>query len=312
MPMGIYRLTKSAVGLTMSRKGKRFCYAQTITGVSISRFMSSKRIVLATFGSLGDVQPMLALALTLKSRAHDVLLAGPPEKHAWATQLGCPFYPMGSNVTGFLDTMKDAHSIPSAFRFIRFLKGEFIDQFCALKKVFSGADLAVGASLAFSVASIAESMEIPYRYVAFTPQLLPSGHHPFLACRRQNFPPWINRMTWRIPRHLERFYLTALLNTQRQELGLGPVRDAWQHILGFKVVVASDSVLARVPPDVKPAFTQTGYLHLSQPHVPLPELELFLSEGPRPVYAGFGSMPKEDQARLTPIIVSAIRSLGKY
>jgi UDP:flavonoid glycosyltransferase YjiC (YdhE family) len=41
------------------------------------------KIVLATFGSRGDVQPMLALSLALKSKGHDVLLAAPPEKAAW-------------------------------------------------------------------------------------------------------------------------------------------------------------------------------------------------------------------------------------
>jgi UDP:flavonoid glycosyltransferase YjiC (YdhE family) len=38
------------------------------------------KIVLATFGSRGDVQPMLALSLALRSAGHDVLLAAPPEK----------------------------------------------------------------------------------------------------------------------------------------------------------------------------------------------------------------------------------------
>jgi UDP:flavonoid glycosyltransferase YjiC (YdhE family) len=60
------------------------------------------KIVLATFGSRGDVQPMLALSLALISKGHDVLLAAPPEKAAWANQLGCPFYPLGSDVTAFI------------------------------------------------------------------------------------------------------------------------------------------------------------------------------------------------------------------
>ena len=36
------------------------------------------KIVLATFGSRGDVQPMLALSLALQSAGHEVLLAAPP------------------------------------------------------------------------------------------------------------------------------------------------------------------------------------------------------------------------------------------
>ncbi len=54
------------------------------------------KIVLATFGSRGDVQPMLALSLALRSAGHEVLLAAPPEKAEWAEQLGCPFHPLGA------------------------------------------------------------------------------------------------------------------------------------------------------------------------------------------------------------------------
>jgi UDP:flavonoid glycosyltransferase YjiC (YdhE family) len=64
------------------------------------------RIVLTTFGSRGDVQPMPALSLALKAAGHDVLLAGPPEKTAWAEELGFPYQPLWSNLTDFVDHMK--------------------------------------------------------------------------------------------------------------------------------------------------------------------------------------------------------------
>ena len=38
------------------------------------------KIVLATFGSRGDVQPMMAFTLALKAAGHEVFLAGPPGK----------------------------------------------------------------------------------------------------------------------------------------------------------------------------------------------------------------------------------------
>ena len=65
------------------------------------------KIVLATFGSRGDVQPMLALSLAFIKAGHDVLLAGPPEKAPWAEMLGCPYKPLGDNFTAFIDDMKE-------------------------------------------------------------------------------------------------------------------------------------------------------------------------------------------------------------
>ncbi len=270
------------------------------------------KIVLATFGSRGDVQPMLALSLALKSKGHDVLLAAPPEKAAWANQLGCPFHPLGSDVTAFIDGMENAHSLLSAIGFVSFLRDELNAQFDLLPKIIAGAGLVIGSSLTFALSTLAESMGIAYRYIAFTPQLLPSGYHPFPAFKHQRFPKWLNRMTWRIAVVLDQFNLTRQINHHRRQLGLKAIRDAWRHIIGQHVIVASDSVISKIPPDIADrSFTQTGYMHLNQPDQPLTELDAFLAAGSPPVYAGFGSMPIRDQRRIVAVIVEAVRLTGQ-
>ena len=268
------------------------------------------RIVLATFGSRGDVQPMLALSLALKKAGHDVLLAAPPEKAWWAEQLGCPFSPLGSDVTSFLDGMEDAYSLRAAVNFLRFLRMEVISQFDVFPGIIAGADLVVGSSLVFALATAAESMGITYRYIAFTPQILPSGYHPSPVFKHQGLPGWLNRATWRTSVFLDRFNLTGLVNERRTALGLGPIHDAWQSMMGPRVIVASDKIISGIPQDVTLPCIQTGYMHLDQPDQYFPELEVFLGDGPAPVYAGFGSMPKHDQARTVPLIVQAARKAG--
>jgi UDP:flavonoid glycosyltransferase YjiC (YdhE family) len=269
------------------------------------------KIVLVTFGSRGDVQPILALSLALKRAGHDVLLAGPPEKAEWAGQLGCPYYRFGTDMTAFLDSFKGVYSFRSAMRFVEFLHEEVALQFDALPEIISGADLTIGSSLAFALSSVAESLSIRYRYIAFTPQLFPSGHHPFLALKHHGLPGWYNRWTWRMALILDRFNLTKRINNRRRQLGLRPVKDAWFHILGRDVILACDRVIAGAPPDVKPSVIQTGYMHLNQPDQSNPELEEFLKSGSPPVFGGFGSMPKHDQIECVPIIVHAARSVGR-
>jgi len=269
------------------------------------------RVVLATFGSRGDVQPMLALSLALKEAGHDVLLAAPPEKAGWAKHMGCPFSPLGSDVTAFLDSMGDAYSFRAAINFLRFLRMEVISQFNVFPRIIAGADLVVGSSLVFPLSTVAEYMEITYRYIAFTPQLLPSGYHPSPVFKHQGLPKCYNRMTWRASEFLDTFNLTSLVNERRMALGLEPIQGAWRSMMGPRVIVASDKVISEVPQDVALPYTQTGYMHLDQPDKYLPELEAFLGAGPPPVYAGFGSMPKHDQAKTVPIIVQAARSAGR-
>lgn len=270
------------------------------------------KIVLATYGSRGDVQPMLALSLALMSKGHDVLLAAPPEKAGWAKQLGCPFHPLGNDVTAFIDEMETAHSLRSAVCFVAFLRKELDSQFDLLPKIISGADVVIGSSLIFALATLAEFKGIEYRYIAFAPQMLPSGDHPFPAFQHQRLPKSYNRMTWRIARLLDRFNFTRLINHHRGRLGLKLIRDAWQNILGQHVIVASDPVISEVPPDIiSPSYMQTGYMHLDQADQNSPELEAFLKAGPLPVYAGFGSMPGRDQIRMLSLIVEAVKLSGQ-
>lgn len=255
---------------------------------------------------------MLALSLALQSKGHDVLLAGPPEKAAWAKQLGCRFHPLGRNVTAFIDEMDNAHTLRPAIGFVSFLRNELNTQFERFPEIIADSDLLIGSSLTFALATLAESMGVAYRFIAFAPQMLPSGHHPFPAFKHQGFPQWYNRMTWRVAGLLDRFNITRLINNHRRRLGLKLIRDAWRHILGRQVIVASDSAIAKVPPDiVDPVVRQTGYMHLNQPDQHLPELDTFLDAGPPPIYAGFGSMPMRDQIRNTALIVAAARLSGQ-
>jgi UDP:flavonoid glycosyltransferase YjiC (YdhE family) len=110
---------------------------------------------------------------------------------------------------------------------------------------------------------------------------------------------------------MDRFNLTRLVNNHRRKMGLSPVANCWAHIMGSKVIVASDAAIAATPPDIEIDSIQTGYMHLRQPKRYLPELEEYLAAGSTPVYVGFGSMPRRDQAKLVPLIAAAARYAGR-
>ena len=199
----------------------------------------------------------------------------------------------------------------SALRFLGYLRRAVKTQFRLLPGIVAGADLVVGASLAGALSSVAESMGIEYRYVAFTPAIIPSRHHPFPAFKRQDLPEYYNRKTWQMAKIWDRLSLGAVLNNGRKQLGLKPVGDPWHHILGERVLLASDEAISSVPPDAKPHVFQTGYLHLDQDDRHSAALETFLNAGPPPLYAGFGSMPQKDQKNNIPVMVEAARSAGR-
>ena len=87
------------------------------------------KIILATCGSRGDVQPMIALCLALQNAGHHAVLLGPPEKYKWAEQMGCAYKPFGRDVTRFINQMDNAITLPSGFKFVSFVRQEVRSQF---------------------------------------------------------------------------------------------------------------------------------------------------------------------------------------
>lgn len=269
------------------------------------------KIILATSGSRGDVQPMIAICLALTAKGHDALLLGPPEKASWAAKLGCPYLGFGRDVSAFINKFPSAVNLRTGLAFVSFVRKELDVQFRLLPDIIRDADLVLGSSLMFGPASVAEAKKIKYRYVAFTPQLFPSQYHPFLTLQTHSLPFFINKMSWKTAELLDQFNITFLINRYRKKQGLDPVSNAWDHILGKDTIVACDKEIACVPGDVKQTWVQTGYPHLDLPGEPVPELGRFLENGTRPVYAGFGSMPVKDQSRTIPILIKAAGNLRR-
>jgi Glycosyltransferase family 28 N-terminal domain len=66
------------------------------------------KILLAPFGTRGDVHPMIALAQRLDCEGHDVLIAGPPDYVAAAERRRLRYHAYGSAIDKFLaDTAAD-------------------------------------------------------------------------------------------------------------------------------------------------------------------------------------------------------------
>ena len=178
--------------------------------------------------------------------------------------------------------MKDAHSLPSALRFVDFLHRSINDLFHGLYDVTEDADFIIASSLVFVLASLSEFRNVPYAYIAFTPQLFPSKYHPVPIFKYQKYPGCINSATWNLVSSIDRFNMTRRINRLRRKMRLHSIQDFWSHILGKNVIVASDPVIAPVPPDVAQSYTQTGYMHLNEPDISNPPLENFLKTGPPP------------------------------
>ncbi|MCF8081335.1 MAG: glycosyltransferase [Desulfobacterales bacterium] len=266
------------------------------------------KILVATYGSRGDVQPIIALCLALRSAGHEVLLAAPPENRQWIGSLGLAFASLGDPFMAFAGRHPDVHSLRSLAPFLRFLREQTRIQFRTLPPLVRGVDLAIGCSLVFGLPSVAESLAVSYRYISFCPQVFRSDAHPSLLSRNHRMPPALNRLSWRMAALADRVAFQPVIDRCRKSLGLRSLAcSTLEHLLGDRPLLAADGILAPLPPDVKRPVTRIGYPHLAGSDRLSPSLEAFLAEGPPPVYFGFGSMPYPDRRKIFLQVTAAAR-----
>ena len=133
------------------------------------------RVLFSTIGSRGDVQPLVALASQLKVLGHEVRICAPPDFREWIESLGIPSTPIGPEVRRF------AASRPVATQEQRSRMAEetVATQFETVTAAAQGRDIIVAATaLQIAARSVAEKMGIRYIFVAYSPVVLPSPHHP--------------------------------------------------------------------------------------------------------------------------------------
>ncbi|WP_307624024.1 glycosyltransferase [Streptomyces sp. V3I7] len=269
-------------------------------------------MLLSTYGSRGDVEPLARLAVRLRELGAEVRVCAPPDED-FARRLagvGVPLVPVGRSARALTTAAPPPSSLPER-------AAELIaDQFATLVAAAEGCDVLVATGVmpaAAGARSVAEKLGIPSVSVTFQQLTLPSPHHPPLAYPGRPFPPEVtgNRTLWDLDARSIDALFGAALNTNRASLGLPPVTHVRDYVVGDRPWLATDPVLDpwRETPDL--GVVQTGAWILPD-RTPLPdELVAFLDAGTPPVYVGFGSMPMLAARDVARVAVEAVRAQGR-
>jgi DNA helicase IV/UDP:flavonoid glycosyltransferase YjiC (YdhE family) len=255
-------------------------------------------VLLSTYGSRGDVEPMVALAVRLQALGAQVRMCAPPNFTDLLARAGVPHVRVGQSA------LRLASGTPADL---------FADQLAAVKAIAmaaEGCDAVVASGMmpaAAGARSVAEKQGIRFVYAAFQQLILPSPHQPPLLYPGRPFAPErpdaddVNAM------------FRDALNTFRASLELPPVDDVRNYVrhdvFGDCTWLATDQTLDPWQPTPDLDVVQTGAWLLPDDR-PLPDdLEAFLNAGPPPVYIGFGSVPvAADIARAA---IEAARAHGR-
>ncbi|MEV6823868.1 glycosyltransferase [Amycolatopsis sp. NPDC051102] len=256
------------------------------------------QVLLTTYGTRGDVEPLVALAVQLRALGVGVRMCTPPDEEfaERLAGLGIDAVPAGPPVRALMR----GKTPPPAAELARY-RTELLDaQFDVLPAAAEGCGAVVAAGRAQVAArSVAEAAGIPYVYVTYAAVNLPSPHHA--PPPRPGWPEPAeagNAARWEHDARLVDAQFREPLNEHRAGRGLPPVTGVRDHVYSDRPWLAADPVLGpwRAAPGLD--VVQTGAW--TQPDErPLPaELTAFLAAGPPPVYVGFGSIsPAPDIAR---------------
>ncbi|MDX2680973.1 glycosyltransferase [Streptomyces sp. NY05-11A] len=270
------------------------------------------RVLLTTWGSRGDVEPLAGLAVALQELGAEVRVCAPPDEEfaALLGRVGVPLVPLGPTVKSVVAGPKP----PTAEAAFRLAPALVAARFDTLTAAAEGCDALLATGLMPAGArDVAEKLGIPYVLACFHTLGLPSRHFP--PGRRPGTPSpqdeTDNRVLWEQDAQRVNALYGEALNSHRAAIGLPPVDNVRDHVLTGRPWLAADATLwpsqGRTDLDV----VQTGAWILPDDR-PLPaELEAFLEAGEPPVYVGFGSMAAYAPTDIARVAIEATRARGR-
>lgn len=162
------------------------------------------RIVLNTFGSLGDVHPYLALAIELQRRGHDCVIATAEIYRQKITSEGIGFAPVRPDVGELLNEpeliAKLWHPSKGTVYLLRdYLLPKIHDSYTDLNAFCDGADLMLTHAAGYAGPLIAAARGLPWLSVALQPAIFFSNMDPAVIAAAPwtrhlyALGPWVSR-----------------------------------------------------------------------------------------------------------------------
>jgi vancomycin aglycone glucosyltransferase len=267
------------------------------------------RILVASHGTRGDVQPIVALGVALKARGHVVQLVAPVNSVTWVRSYGLDIQSDGIDVEAELRS--SGTGIQSLSWQMRYLAHTTPLLFEPVARASEGCELIVCAGIQFAAASVAQWRNVPYVHVLFCPCASPNSATPPPNIHTQTLPRWINRFLWQMGGPLADFALRGPINRGRATLGLEALENPISQILKGRTILAADRDLGPLPDDAPECAVSTDAWVLDEAGTLDARIEAFLRQGPAPIYIGFGSMIAPRAPELVAQAVAAVRAVGR-
>jgi UDP:flavonoid glycosyltransferase YjiC (YdhE family) len=279
------------------------------------------KITICTFGSRGDTQPYVALAMGLQQAGHHATLVASRDLAEWIRSYGINVHPLRFSLQEFMQKpeQRDALKGRNVVRILRGFRSGFETYLAGVMddcwQAAQEAEFLVLSSIASLGVDIASQRDIPMAVVSLQPLFPPTRAFPmFMLPFRFSLGGGYNYLTYTLYMRAGWLFVGGLLNHWRTTcLGLPPWHSMREMVdtlgdYGTPWLYGYSPQVLPKPPDWADNLHVTGYCFLdAQPNwQPPAELVRFLESGPPPVYVGFGSMSDKDPERLTRLVLRAL------
>jgi rhamnosyltransferase subunit B len=283
--------------------------------------ISSRQIVLATSGSLGDLYPFLALACELQRRGHRATIATTANHRHIVLRAGIGYHRMRPEPEES-PAFHARYMHPKTggeFVYKHYLAPAIRDSHADLSEAVAGADMLVSQSLmALAAPLVAAESGVPWVSAVFQPMTMFSVYerpnylpYPFLPWLCARNPEIHSRIFHYIRKYTEEWVQPVI--ALRRELGLAdlghPMYEG-QHSPACVLAMFSP-LLGGARPDWPKATVQTGTAQFAFPAPSLPdELHAFLARQDKPLVVFTLSSSASDTGDFYLECVKAAGALG--
>ncbi len=302
--------------------------AASVTGADTpSARNSATRILLATFGSLGDLHPYMALGVGLRARGYQVSIATLGVYRQKVEAVGLGFFPVRPDLSDFgtdPDMIKKAMDLRTGTRYLLenmilpHLEAGYHDLLAASHQ----ADFLISHPATFAVPIIAAQRGLPWAASSLAPLSLASCYDPPLIASAlwlryfQALGPAANRLLLALFRRQSKSWIKPIM-TLRRHAGVEKVlgHPFFEGQFSPLLNLALFSPLFGPPqPDWPHHTVATGFQFMhSDPQSTLlqPSLEDFLAKGDPPIVFTLGSTAVMTPGNFYSIATEASRRIGR-
>ena len=278
------------------------------------------KISIITIGSQGDIQPYLALGARLKKEGHEVVIATAVNFKNIVLGLGLSFFSLE------IDAVEGINSSSGIFATIKRFK-EFVCpwryQLCtAVPLIAQRSEAIIYNSLAYqnmiwTGIDVADKLKIPYFITSFVPEYTPTGQIPHFRFATESLGSFMNKLSYYLI-DLGHFVLNRMFynypdlfynNPKNMFTYTSVTKEATKHSKKFPILYLYSK-------HILPGFTDfdgnciiTGplFLESKDDYSPPQYLVDFITKGEPPIYIGFGSTKPKNSAKITYILIEALK-----